>query len=97
MSNYNDCKDLCVEYHPKDLGKNDIQDVFSKYGFCNVNIEKDKDCKSSGICFVNYHTSEQAKEAMRNSNGAYLLGKHSIWSCLLLLFFFFNYYITNIP
>ena len=92
VSKYNDCKKLCVEYHPKDLDENNILLAFSLYGECTVNIEN----KSSGIAFVSYHTSEGAKEAMRNLNGTNL-GKHSIWSCLLLLFFFFNYYITNIP
>ena len=46
-------------------------------GNAPVNIEN----KSSGIAFVSYHTSEGAKEAMRNLNGTNL-GKHSIWSCL---------------
>ena len=95
VSKYDDCKDLYVKYHPKDLDENYIVSAFSLYGECIVKIEKDKNCKSSGG-FVSYHTSKEAKEAMRNLNGA-SLGKHSIWSRLLLLFFFFNYYITNIP
>ena len=39
VSKYNDCKKLCVEYHPKDLDENNILLAFSLYGECTVNIE----------------------------------------------------------
>ena len=77
VSKYNDCKVLYVEYHPKDLDENYIVSAFSLYGECTVKIKKDKNCKSGGIGFVSYHTSEGAEEAMRNLNGTYF-GKHSI-------------------
>nr|POE62215.1 hypothetical protein CFP56_39542 [Quercus suber] len=65
VSKYNDCKKLCVEYHPKDLDENNILLAFSLYGECIVNIEN----KSSGIAFVSYHISEGAEGAMWNLNG----------------------------
>ena len=97
VSKYNDCKYLRVEFHPKDLvgNKSKFESMFTPYGKCTFEIETDENCKPTGIGFVSYGTSEEAKEAT-NLNGVYL-GKHSIRSCLLLLFFFCNYYITNIP
>ncbi|XP_050285653.1 polyadenylate-binding protein 6-like [Quercus robur] len=78
FSKYNDCKVLYVEYHSKDPDENYIVSAFSLYGKCTVKIEKDRNCKSSGIGFVSYHTSEGAEGAMRNLHGRYI-GTHRLY------------------
>ncbi|KAL4625783.1 hypothetical protein ACB092_05G049200 [Castanea dentata] len=72
VSKYDACKNLCVECRPKAVDENNIQSAFSLYGECTVNMEKDKNCKLTGVGIVSYTTSKGPEEAMRNLNGTKL-------------------------
>jgi RNA recognition motif-containing protein len=76
---------LYVKNLGEDMTEELLRDQFSKFGkVSNVTIMKDSEGKSRGFGFVNFDSSEEAKNAAGALNGAFI-GKHPTSSFLFPL------------
>lgn len=79
---------LYVKNLGEDTTEELLRDQFSKFGkVSSVAIMKDNQGKSRGFGFVNFESSEDAKNAVGALNGAFI-GKHRTSSFLFFFFFF---------